>query len=204
MSCGVQAVRAGAWLHSRSRGLHPTSVGLLGLAVAAPLGARWIGTADPAADVMHLLAVTAGTALVGPGLAGADPDLEASTPRDRALLRLVHLGVALVAVIAVLVIGRGLLQPSAAERGDLLVLTRTAAGLAGLQLLAAATMGTRLCWAPPTLWVLAVLTAGPGEHGLRLIASMPLLPAGSAVAAYTAAVLLLVGAAAYSRRGAPA
>lgn len=199
----------GVLLHARSRGLYPTGAALLVLAAAAPLASRALAAADPTvADttvlVVQVLAAVAGVALVGPGLAGADPDLETSMPRTATRLRLTHLAVVLVAVTVVLAAGRLLLPPphGTGPADDLAVLGRGVAGLLGLQVLVAATVGARLCWVAPTLWVLVLLTVEPGERGWRLALSMPVAPAAAGVAAVTAAVLLLAGATTYGRRGA--
>lgn len=199
----------GVLLHARSRGLYPTGAALLALAVAAPLAARALAAADLEAAAttipnLQVLAAVAGVALTGPGFAGADADLETSTPRDRAGLRLTHLAVALVTVTAVLAAGRQPVPPptdiGTGTLEDLVVLGRDVAGLLGLQALTAAVFGARVCWFPPILWVLVLLAVGPRQHGWRLVASMPSAPAAATTAAVTAAVLLLVGAGAYARR----
>lgn len=191
----------GPLLHARSRGLYPAGAALLVLAVAAPLTARaFAGAAGGSAAVLRVLAVTAGVALVGPGLTGADPDLEAGTPRSRPPLRLAHLGIAALAVTAALTAGQLLAHPSsgAGSWDDLRVIGRDVAGLLGLQVVTAALAGARLCWIPPTFWVLVMLAAGGGEHGWKLVLSMPMSPPGTTVAAVTAVSLLAVGAAVHA------
>lgn len=192
---------AGPLLHARSRGLYPAGAALLVLAVAAPLTARALTAAAPgAAAVLQVLAVTAGVALAGPGLTGADPDLEAGTPRSRPPLRLAHLGIAALAVSAALTAGQVLAHPwsGASSWDDLRMVGRDVAGLLGLQVLTAALVGVRLCWIPPTCWVLISTAVGGREHGWTLLTSMPLAPPGTAVAAVTAVWLLAVGAAAHA------
>lgn len=197
----MSRLSSGPLLHARSRGLYPTSAALLVLAVAAPLAARALADAAPgSAELLRVLAVTAGVALVAPGLAGADPELEAGTPRSRPPLRLAHLGIAVLVVTAAIAAGQVLAHPwSGASSGeDLRVIGRDVAGLLGLQVATAALAGARLCWTPPTFWVLVVATVGGGEHGWRLIAAMPVAPPGTTVAAVTAVSLLAVGAAAHA------
>lgn len=192
---------AGVLLHARARGLQTAGTTLLVLAAAGAWAERPLGSATvglPGAMVQALTAVAA-IALIGAGLAGPDPDLEASTPRARPRLRLVHLTVALLAVAGALVLGQIVLGPATAGPGADL---RNVAGLGGLLALTATASGARLAWTAPVVWVLVLLAVGPRDDRWRLVASMPLLPADSVVAAITAAVLMLVGAAAYSARGA--
>lgn len=192
---------AGVVLHARARGLRSAGVALFVLAVGGAWVEGLLSSATvglPGAMVQALTAVGA-VALIGAGLIGADPDLEASTPRVRPRLRLVHLTVALLAVAGTLVLGQLAFGPATHEPGATL---RNVTGLGGLLALTATVIGGRLAWTVPFVWVLALLVVGPREVGWRLIASMPLLPADATAAATTAAVLALAGAAAYSTRSA--
>lgn len=149
---------------------------------------------------MRVLTLTAGVVLTAQGLAGADPELEAGTARSRAPLRLAHLLLAVLGVCAALTAGH-LLTRSSSGVGtwdDLRFVGRDVAGLMGLQAGTAAPAGSRLCWIPPTCWVLVLSAVGGRERGWRLLASMPLSPPGTTVAVATAGSLLAVGAAAYA------
>lgn len=192
---------AGVLLHARARGLSTAGTALLVLAVVGAWAGRPLSSATvgiPAVVVQSLTCVAA-VALIGAGLTGADPDLEASAPRARPGLRLVHLTVALAAVAGTLVLGQLALGTATDGPGATL---RNVVGLGGLLALTATAVGTRLAWTTPVVWVLVLSVLGPRENGWRLVASMPLLPVDAAVAALTAAVLVVVGAAAYSTRGA--
>lgn len=192
---------AGVLLHARARGLHTAGTALLVLAAVGAAAERPLSSATVGmpAVVLQALTAVAAVALIGTGLTGADPDLEASAPRARPRLRLLHLTVALAAVAGALVLGQ--LAFGTAPDGPGATL-RNVVGLGGLLALAATAVGTRLAWTAPVVWVLALSVIGPRENGWRLVASMPLLPADAAAAAITAAVLVVAGAAAYSTRGA--
>lgn len=200
-------MRRVARLHARSRGLTGSGTALLGVAVvgawsAGPLSAPAIGLAPV---LVQVLTVTAAVAVVGAGLAGADPDLERSTPHHGPRLRMVHLAVVLCGVTGVLTLSQLLIGPApeGAATSELFVTARDVLGLVGLLALTATFVGARLAWTVPVLWVLAVVVVGPREHGWRLVASMPLLPSASTTATVVALALLVLGATAYAVRGAP-
>ena len=128
-------------LYLRSRRAAPTLTAVAGL-----VAALWtVGRAVDGAGVLGLLAVVAGLAMVGPGLAGPDTDLDRTAAVAWPPRRAAHLTVAVTAV-ALLVAAAGL--------GGDGRLIRDAAGLGGLLGLGAATLGAQRAWLVPMTWTL--------------------------------------------------
>lgn len=199
----------GLLLHARSRGLYPSLAALVAIAVLAPLGVRALWHASPGAAgglLLNLVVMTtaAGVALVGQGLAGADPELEGSVPRIVPGFRLAHLVIALLMVGGLLVLGFGLLMPSSGfelTRADQLrIIVRDTAGLFGLTALTSAVLGARFSPAPAAVWVLALTFTSLPRSGWRQAAAMPKSEADVKLAAVVAIALLVVGVSAYTAR----
>lgn len=164
-------------LYLRARRV-PFALTLAALSVAA-LG--WLGDAT--------LAVAAATMAAGPGLAGADPDLERTAAISWPPRRAAHV-IAIAAVLALLAI--------AIPGGQTL---RNAVGMTGLLALGATLLGASRAWILPLTWTAlawAVTIWNPHQEVL----SWMFQPVQSTAATVTAAVLGVTGALAYTRVGA--
>jgi hypothetical protein len=167
-------------------------------AVAALAGERADGR------MLGALPVVLGVAAGGPGLAGADPQLERSAALDWRPRRAAHVAgvvaVVFAAVAATALIGHRL--------GPLAELARNAVGAGGLLALAAAGLGAGRAWIPPLAWATAappVLdrfwpTRSP-PLGAQVV-TWPAQPAGSAAALLAAVACGVAGTAAYAVWGA--
>lgn len=198
---------AGALLHARARGVTTTGPALLAIAVSAPLAVVGLthlssAGAGTVGRNLVLVCIVVAVALVGSGLAGADPELEASTPRTGPRLRLTHLTVAFLAVCSALTLGGAVLPTdvfgTVASRSAFVV--RDTAALLGLQAAAAAAVGARHSWIPPTVWVLPLLPGVTDHHNWRSALLAPVLGPHDSRAAWTAALLLVFGFSAYAAR----
>jgi hypothetical protein len=198
-------VNRGALLHAQSRSLNPSLATLIALAIGAPLLVRLLSTVWGLGGFImfdvYLLTALAGVTLIGTGLAGADPELEASTPRSGARLRLVHIVVAVTAVVGALVVGFWLVLPlSTAEIfpwRQSVFLAEAVAVLSGFGSLTAALLRARLSWVPSSLWVLLLLGFDERPPGWRVIAILPKGTPEDPFFAYAAGVVLLIGTVAY-------
>ncbi|HEX7308010.1 hypothetical protein [Lentzea sp.] len=179
-------------LYSKSRGI-PAAL----LALPVVVLAAWSVLHDPWTALSASLTALAGVLVVAVGLAGQDPELDASTAVPWPVWRLGHLPVAtaLAAAAVHLVQGFGDAPPDAA------FVLRDAAGMAGLAGLAATVAGARLAAAGPVLWwaVSAIMPAG--ESLTWRIVTWPTGASDDPVTRWTAAVLFAAGVAAYTVRG---
>jgi hypothetical protein len=177
------------------------------LAVAAAVGgvaALWSidrATDHRVAGVLALLAVVAATLAAGPGLAGADIDLDrtAAIPwPPRRAAHVVAAGAAVIGMVTATWLTGDQLAPAAQ-------VTRDSIGMTGLIALGAATLGASHAWIPPLSWTLLSWTAVslpwplPATH--RQVLTWMLQPADATAAMVTALVLGAAGVLAYAALG---
>jgi hypothetical protein len=175
------------------------------LAVAAALGSvagLWSidrATDHRAAGVLALLAVVAATLAAGPGLAGADVDLDRTAAIPWPARRAAHVVAAGAAVIAI-VAATGLTGEQLAPAAQV---ARDAIGMTGLIALGAATLGANHAWVPPLYWTLLAWTvmALPWPATSRQVLTWMLQPADATPAIVTALVLGATGVLAYAVLG---
>jgi hypothetical protein len=205
-------VSRGALLHARSRNLLPGFVCLIALAVGIPLLTRLLDTRWGVGGFLmfdvYLLTAAAGVTLLGTGLAAPDPELEASAPHSGARLRLVHIVVAVAAVMGALIAGYWLLLlPSYAGQvlpwRESVFIAEAVAVLAGVQLLGAALYRARLSWVPGMVWVILLLGSDHPARGWKIIGTLPKGEPSNPFFAYTAAVALLLGTIVYVAKRIP-
>jgi hypothetical protein len=161
----------------------------------------WLSQAtdDPTLHAtLGLLAVAAGTAAAGTGLAGADIDLDRSAaiawPPRRAA-HVVAVGGAIIGIVAATALAGDQLAPARQ-------IVRDAVGMSGLVALGAATLGASRAWVVPLTWTLLVLLWVPAAGATyQQVLSWMLQPAASAPAAITASVLGVTGVLAYAILG---
>jgi hypothetical protein len=177
------------------------------LAVAAAVGsvaALWSidrATDHRVAGVLALQAVVAAALAAGPGLAGADIDLDrtAAIPwPPRRAAHVVAAGAAVVGIVAATWFTGEQLAPAAQ-------VTRDAIGMTGLIALGAATLGASQAWIPPLSWTLLSWTAmalpWPSPATYRQVLTWMLQPAEATPATVTALVLGATGVLAYAVLG---
>jgi hypothetical protein len=174
-------------------------------ALAAAVGSVavlwWLGQAthDPTVDAtLGLLAVAAGTAAAGAGLAGADIDLDRSAaiawPPRRAA-HVIAVGGAIVGIVAATALTGDQLAPARQ-------IIRDAAGMSGLIALGAATLGASRAWVVPLTWTfLALLWVPAAAATYQQVLTWMLQPAASVPAAITTSVLGVTGVLAYAILG---
>jgi hypothetical protein len=186
-------------LYLRSRQIPVAVAAMIGC-----IGALWaVGRAVEELDPATLagLGLVVGIAVSGPGLAGADIDLErtAAIPwPPRRALHIIILGV--VTGVATLVAFSGNLDEPATQ------IARNAAGMSGLIALAAATFGVDRAWVVPLVWtLLAWMLQGaawsgpaPALHGMLTWMAQS---SDSWPAALAAGFLAAVGTISYARWG---
>jgi hypothetical protein len=157
--------------------------------------------ADP---MLGLLAVVAGTAAAGPGLAGADGDLDRTAALPWPPRRAAH-AVAAGAAVAGIVAAAALTGDQFAPVGRVV---RDAAGMSGLLALGAAGFGASRAWLPPLTWTLVAWNLPgppwpvPAAATVRQVLTWMLQPANTAAATVTALALATTGVLAYARLGA--
>lgn len=186
-------------LYLRSRSL-PLAVAV----AAAGVVALWSidrATDHRMAGMLAPLAVIAATLAAGPGLAGADIDLDRTAAIAWPPWRAAHVvaaGVAVIGIVTALWLAGG--QPAPAAR-----VTRDAIGMTGLIALGAATLGANHAWIPPLSWtlvswiVMALPWPSPATH--RQVLTWMLQPADATPAAVTALALGATGVLAYAALG---
>jgi hypothetical protein len=174
-------------------------------ALAAAVGSVavlwWLSQAtdDPTVHAtLGLLAVAAGTAAAGTGLAGADIDLDrgaaiAWPPRRAA--HVIAVGGAIIGIVAATALTGDQLAPARQ-------IVRDGVGMSGLVALGTATLGANRAWVVPLTWTLLVLLRVPAADATyRQVLAWMLQPAASAPAAITASVLGVTGVVAYAVLG---
>jgi hypothetical protein len=179
-------------LYARSRGI-PAALVVLPVVVLV----AWTALHSPWTPLSATLTTLAAVLVVTVGLAGQDPELDATTAVPWRAWRFGHLVLAAgpAAVVVLLV------QELGPERFDAAFVVRNAAGMIGLAGLAAAAAGARFAPAAPVLWWAVSAVLPPPRSVPERIVSWSFCPSGDAVAMWTAAVLFVSGIAAYSARG---
>ncbi|SDF76555.1 hypothetical protein SAMN05216553_103169 [Lentzea fradiae] len=179
-------------LYARSRGIPASLVALPVVALAS-----WWMLHDPWTTLGASLTALAAVLVVTTGLAGQDPELDASTALPWPVWRLGHLLVAAVlAAVAMVAV-----QQFGDVRYELAFIVRDAAGLTGLAGLTAAVAGARMAAVAPVLWWAVAAIMPPGDSLTWRITTWPLGSPDDAVTQWIAAVLFVTGLAAYALRG---
>jgi hypothetical protein len=152
---------------------------------------------------LALLATTVGAVAIGPGLAGADHDLDRTAAIFWPLRRITHIIVATAAVTAILsttaLTGHPLNQAGP--------IARNVIGLCGLVALGAATVGAPRAWLLPLTWTLLLLRYTPpfGTPPTRPVPMQMLTwlmqPASTTSATIAAVILGVAGTTAYAALG---
>jgi hypothetical protein len=142
-------------------------------------------TDNPAAHAT-LLAAVAGTAAAGPGLDGADIDLDRTAAIAWPPRRAVHVITAAAVVVGIIA--------ATALTGDQMAparrIVRDAVGMSGLTALGAATLGAGRAWVPSLAWTMpTLLWAPPGTALHQQVLAWMLQPAHTTPATVTALVL---------------
>ncbi|RSD13246.1 hypothetical protein [Amycolatopsis eburnea] len=181
-----------AALYARSRQLPAAAAALL----AVTLGVWFLGRGSWNL-VLVAVTLTAGIAVAAIGLSGQDADLDRAAALPWPPRRFAHL--ALVAVAAgVLVAG---VQELGTAAVDLAIVIRDAVGLAGLAGLAATVAGGQFGWTLPLAWC-AISPFVPREDTTAArVTAWLLQPPGTPAATWTAVVLAVAGAVAYTAWG---
>ncbi|MEV4823910.1 hypothetical protein [Micromonospora sp. NPDC049274] len=193
-------------LHVRSRGASMFVVGVGVITLLAWAAGTWLASRPyfdgPAARVpVVALAPLLAALLLGPTLAGADEDLEHSTPLPWRAWRAGHLLVA--AFVTAMALSLAGLRESHTFGAHALV--RNALGCIGLVVGGAVLLGARLAWLPAFVYVCAVYAAAPRQPGTVVAAwAWPIQPSTTATSWLTAATIFAVGAAGYVHGGARA
>lgn len=186
-------------LYLRSR--HVPSTALVTIGVIACL--TWLAQITDHPRELALVAVLAGAAATGPGLAGHDIDLDRAAARRWPVWRSVHIAVGCAAVIG-LVAASALAGEPLAPIGQV---ARDAVGLYGLVAMGAAGFGAQRAWIPPVTWSLLAMTVlprlwPPGETTLYgRIATWMIQPYDGMATTVVAVTLGVVGTITYARWG---
>ncbi|MFF3749921.1 hypothetical protein ACFYYH_05565 [Streptomyces sp. NPDC002018] len=187
-------------LYARSRRIPASLAAVLAAAVAVWSLTRSGTAGDPRVGILLLTAVVA---MAANGLGGQELALDRTAairwaPRRAAHLLLVA-GLA-VAVLLVLSAGSAL---SAPDGGPLPLgyAVRNSAGTTGIAALGAALWGGRYAWTLPFGWCVAAFFVPSAGALPSQVATWMLQPSGTAVAAWTSAVLALGGGLLYALAG---
>lgn len=183
-------------LYTRSRQV-PASLAALvigAVAMRALAGDSSQGTGDPR---LPLLALATGVMAASIGFSGQDLALDRTAAIRWVPRRAAHVLLAGAVVAAVLLSVRVMGMPMAATE----FVVRDSAGLTGLAALGAALSGGRYAWTLPFAWLSFTFFAPAATSTAMRVATWMLLPAGTAVATWTALLLLGVGTAAYALAG---
>jgi hypothetical protein len=178
----------------------------LAVAVSVVAAVWWIDqlTDHRMTGALGLLAVVAGAAAAGPGLAGHDVHLDRTAAIGWPPRRMAHLFAAGGIVIG-LVAATALTGDRLAPAGEIV---RDTGGMVGLLALGAVMFGGGRAWIPPLTWTLASLTAlrqlwppAPDAPTYQHVLTWMLQPAESTSAGWTAAGLAVTGILAYAIAG---
>ncbi|MFC4148715.1 hypothetical protein ACFO0M_20870 [Micromonospora mangrovi] len=189
-------------LHLRARGVPTFLAGVGVITLVAWSAGTWLASRPyfdgPAARVpMVALAPLLAALLLGPTLAGADEDLDRSTPLPWRVWRAGHLLAAFVTATALSVAGLRAPDTYGAH-----ALARNALGCIGLVAGGAVLLGARLAWLPAFGHVCAVYAAAPRQTGTAVAAwTWPIQPSTSTTSWLAVATIFVIGAAAYLHRG---
>jgi len=147
---------------------------------------------------LGLLAVVAGTAIAGSGLAGADIDLDRTGAIAWPSRRAAHI-IAIVATVIGIVTATALTGDQLAPAAQI---TRDAIGMSGVIGLGAATLGVSRAWIPLLTWtLLATLWAPPSTATGQQVLTWMIQPSGTTPATSTALILGATGVVAYAILG---
>ncbi|MEV4057554.1 hypothetical protein AB0J55_40660 [Amycolatopsis sp. NPDC049688] len=182
----------GLTLYARSRQVPAAFAALL--AVTAVV---WLPGRDSWNAILASLALTAGVAVTATGLSGQDADLDRIAARPWPVRRFAHLALLAVAAGA-LVLG---VQELGSSTVALTVVVRDAAGLAGLAGLAVTAAGGHFGWTLPLAWCAISPFVPDDASTASRVAAWLLQPPGTAAATWTAVVLAVTGAVAYTGWG---
>lgn len=189
-------------LYLRSRQV-PTAFVVAVFSVAAlwALNLRAAGT--PAGALPAVLAVITGAAAAGPGLAGADLDLDRTAaiawPPRRAA-HIIAVGATVIGIVTATALTTRPIAPTAQ-------IVRDTVGMSGLVALGAATLGATLAWIPPAIWTLLASTllattwAAPAESTSQLMLTWMFQPTTATPATITATLLGATGTLTYAILG---
>lgn len=184
-------------LYLRSRRV-PAAVAVVVLGTAALTSLAQLGGGATAHSVLAVLAIAVSVAVMGPGLAGADLDLDRTAGLAWPPRRVAHVVVAAVGIAGV-VAAASLIGDSLADGR---VILRDTLGLGGLTALGAATVGAQRAWIAPVAWSVAVVPVGASSRTWYAeLFTWLLQPAGTASATVVASVLAVLGTAAYAAAG---
>ncbi|GLY47371.1 hypothetical protein [Lentzea sp. NBRC 102530] len=179
-------------LYARSRNV-PSALVVLPVVVLV----AWSALHSPWTPLSASLTCLAAVLVATVGLAGQDPELDASTAVPWPFWRLAHLLLAtLTATAAVL-----LVQELGSEPSSATFVVRDTAGMIGLAGLAAAVAGARLAATAPVLWWAVAAIMPPGESVTARVVTWPLGSPDDAATTWTAAILFASGVTAYSVKG---
>lgn len=189
-------------LHLRARNGPLVGAGLVTVALLAWAVAHWLVTREfstgarerwPVAALAPLL----GAVLVSVGFASPDEELERTAALPWRPIRLLQVMLAGAAVAVPLAL-TGLSEPRLYGAFELV---RNTAAAVGAVALSTAVAGARLAWLPVAPYVLVVMSVGPRNPGAAWW-TWPVQPWASPLAVWSAAVLLILGGAAYGWSGA--
>ncbi|NLU79888.1 hypothetical protein HCA58_16145 [Micromonospora sp. HNM0581] len=190
-------------LHLRSRGAPMFVAGVGVVTLLAWAAGTWIASRPyfdgPAARVpVVALAPLLAALLLGPTLAGADEDLDRSTPLPWRAWRAGHLLVAAFVTAMALSVA-GLRAP---DTYGAHALVRNALGCIGLVAGGAVLLGGRLAWLPAFGYVCAVYAAAPRQTSVVVAAwAWPIQPSTTTASWLTAATIFAAGTAGYVHGG---
>mgnify|MGYP003547157998 FL=1 len=189
-------------LYLRSRSVPAGLAALFGCAVSL-----WaLGLAVDNRDgrgLLALLATVAAVAVIAPGLAGPDHDLDRVAAIAWSPRRAAHVVVAAAVVIGLLAVTAQIGTPMS----GIALIARNAAGLAGLVALGAATLGAARASLLPILWAVLVMQvtppmgAPPDRPMYKEMLTWLAQPIDSTPATVTAVILGVVGTFAYALFG---
>jgi hypothetical protein len=150
-----------------------------------------------------LSAVAGGAALAGPGLAGADIDLDHTAAIDWRPRRAAHVALIVAATLAIV----GATALTEHPLGPIAEVARNAVGAGGLLALAVTSLGASRAWVPIVAWamtatqILERFWSTTDPPGYAQIITWAAQPATSGSAKVTAVVLGVVGTVAYAALG---
>ncbi|MFG2349293.1 hypothetical protein [Streptomyces phaeochromogenes] len=188
----------GIVLHLRCRAV-PATV-LVFLAAAALTWVAYL-TDDPAtAQRLGLIAIVLGVAPTARTLAGPDEELERGTPAPWRLIRAVHLLLLGGVLLGLLVVVHRIAgqQAHAVAYGTVV---QAVLALTALTALGAVLVGAHVAWVLPIGWAMLMLAVGPRESVVGQALTWMVQEPGTATSTTVAALLTVVGVAAYTRRG---
>ncbi|WP_019544773.1 hypothetical protein [Streptomyces sulphureus] len=188
----------GVLLYARSRSI-PTTV-LTFLAAAGLTRAGYLAEDPATTHRVCLIAVVLGVAAIAHTLAGPDGELERPTALPWRLVRTLHVTL-LGGILLGLLTASQLIAAQWTHSTPFANLAQAVLALTALTALSAACFGARTAWVPSVGWALLMLAVGPrvsvGGQILTWLVQDPRTVTSTTVAA----LLTVVGLAAYAQRG---